>query len=126
MRSARRLLWAGLAAIGFGFDDPGAWVPDLLAGWLLGACGLVAWQRRPRSLVGPLLVATGGLWFAGDVFAAAVYAYRGPLLHLTLTYPGGRPRGRAQALDVSAAYIAAAVVWAWSSEPLTIVLGLAF
>ena len=133
MRSARRPLWPVLAAVGvaaeavgFGFDDPGAWVPDLLTGWVLGACGLVAWERRPRSLVGPLLVATGGLWFVGDVSAAAVYAYRGPLLHLTLTYPGGRPRGRAQALTVAAAYLAAVIAPVWRSEPLTIVLSLAF
>jgi signal transduction histidine kinase len=133
MRWARRLLWPMLAAVGvgaemvgFGFDDPGTWVPDLLAGWVLAGCGLVGWQRRPRSLVGPLLVATGGLWFVGDVSAAAVYAYRGPLLHLTLTYPGGRPCGRAQALAVAAAYLAAAVAPVWRSEGLTIVLGLAF
>ena len=64
----RRALWpvlaaAGVAAaaVGFGFDDASDWVPDLLTGWLLLGCGLVAWDRRPRSLVGPLLVATGGL-----------------------------------------------------------------
>jgi signal transduction histidine kinase len=133
MRSARRLLWPVLVAVGvgaeivgFGFDDPGAWVPDLLTGWVLGGCGLLGWERRPRSLVGPLLVATGGLWFAGDVSAAAVYAYRGPLLHLTLTYPGGRPRGRAQTLTVATAYFAAAVAPVWRSETLTILLSLAF
>src|SRR3954467_8582681 len=133
MRSAPRLLWPVLAAVGigaelvgFGLDDPGSWVPDLLTGWVLGACGLVAWDRRPRSLVGPLLVATGGLWFVGDVSAALVYAYRGPLLHCTLTYPGGRPRGRGQALTVAGAYLAAAIAPIWRSEALTIVLSLAF
>jgi len=133
MRSPRRLLWPVLAAVGVGaevvgfdFDDPAGWVPDLLTGWALGACGLIGWERRPRSLVGPLLVATGGLWFAGDLSAAVVYAYRGPLLHLTLTYPGGRPRGRAQARAVAAAYVAAVVAPVWRSETLTIVLSLAF
>src|SRR4051794_38740439 len=133
MRWARRLLWPVLAAggggaemVGFGVGDPGTWVPDLLTGWLPGACGLGGRGRRPRSRVGPLLVATGGLWFAGDVSTAAIYAYRGPLLHLTLTYPGGRPRGRAQALDVAAAYVAAAVAPVWRSEALTIVLSLGF
>src|SRR3954464_13074354 len=129
MRSARRLLWPMLAAVGFGaemvgFDDPGTWVPDLLTGWVLGACGLVAWERRPRSLVGPLLAATAGLWFVGDVSAAAVYASRGPLLHSTLTYPGGRPRGRGQAMAVAATYLAASVARVWRSETLTIVLSL--
>src|SRR3954471_13172564 len=131
MRSAPRLAWPVLAAVGvsaevvgFDFDDAGAWVPDLLTGWVLGACGLVAWERRPRSLVGPLLAATAGLWFVGDVSAAAVYAYRGPLLHSTLTYPGGRPRGRGQAMAVAATYLAAAVARVWRSETLTIVLSL--
>jgi len=48
MRSARRLLWPVLAAVGvgaemvgFGFDDPGSWVPDLLTGWVIGGQGSV-------------------------------------------------------------------------------------
>ena len=133
MRRARRALWpvlaaAGVAAeaVGFGFDDASDWVPDLLTGWLLSGCGLVAWDRRPRSLVGPLLVATGGLWFVGDVGTALVYAYRGPLLHCTLTYPGGRARGRGQALTVAGAYLAAVIAQIWRNETLTIVLSLAF
>src|SRR5262245_26015639 len=111
MRAPRRLLWplvavAGIAAeaVGFGFEDPANWVPDLLTGWIVAACGLAGWERRPGSLTGPLLLATGLLWFAGDVSAAVVYAYRGPLLQSTLTYPGGRPRGRVQVVAVVAAY----------------------
>jgi len=131
MRWVRWALWPAMAAAGIaaeaglGFDDPGEWVPDLLTGWVLGGCGLVTWERRPRTLVGPLLVATGGLWFVGGVSAAAVYAYRGPLLHLTLTYPDGRARGRAQALAVAGAYVAAVIAPVWRSEQLTIVLSLA-
>jgi signal transduction histidine kinase len=129
---ARRLLWPAVAAVGiaaeavgFGFDDPAEWVPDLLTGWLVAACGLIAWEQRPRSLVGLLLVATGVLWFVGDVSAGAVYAYRGPLLQLTLTYPGGRARGRVQVLAVAGAYVVAAIAPAWRSEALTIVLSVA-
>jgi signal transduction histidine kinase len=129
----RRALWPVLAAAGiaaeaaaFGVDDASDWVADLLTGWVLAGCGLVAWEGRPRSLVGPLLVATGGLWFAGTVSAAAAYAYRGPLLHVTLAYPGGRPRGRVQVLTVAAAYFAAVVAPVWRSEALTIVLSTAF
>src|SRR5215212_12219721 len=132
MRPPLWALWpvlaaAGVAAeaIGFGLDDPSKWVPDLATGCVLAAGGVVAWERRQRSLVGPLLVATGGLWFLGDVSAALVYAYRGPLLHLTLTYPGGRSRGRLQALAVAAAYVAGALAPVWRSETLTIVLSLA-
>ena len=133
MGSARVALWPVLAAvgvaaegIGFGFDDPSKWVPDLLTGWILAGCGLVAWDRRQRSLIGPLLCATGGLWFVGNVSAALVYAYRGPLLHLALTYPGGRPRGRTYALIVAGAYVAGAIELVWRSETLTIGLSVAF
>jgi signal transduction histidine kinase len=133
MRSVRWALWPAMAAVGIaaeaaglGFADPGVWVPDLVTGWVLGGCGLVAWERRPRSLVGPLLVTTGGLWFVGGVSAAAVYSYRGPLLHATLTYPSGHARGRVQALAVAGAYMAAVIAPAWRREQLTIVLSLAF
>jgi signal transduction histidine kinase len=132
MRSVRRALWpvlaaAGVAAeaVGFGFDDASEWVPDLLTGWLVAGCGLVAWDRRRRSLVGPLLVATGGLWFVGDVSGALAYAYRGPLLNLALCYPSGRPRGRTQALAVVGAYLTGAIAPVWRSETLTIGLSLA-
>jgi signal transduction histidine kinase len=133
MRWARRLAWpalavvgAGAEALGFGFGDPDEWVPDLVTGWLVGGCGLIGWERRPRSLVGPLLAATGALWFVGTVSAAAVYTYRGPLLHATLTYPNGRARGRVQLPAVVCAYVAAAIAPVWRSETLTIVLSLAF
>src|SRR5919201_6184641 len=116
MRTLRRLLWpvaavVGIAAeaVGFGFSAPAKWVPDLAAGWALVAGGLIAWERRGQSLVGPLLVATGLLWFLGDLSTALVYAYRGPLVQLTLTYPDGRPRGRVQLAAVVIGYAAAVV-----------------
>ena len=133
MRSARRLAWPVLAAVsiaaevaGHRFADPAHAVPDLLTGWLVGACGLIAWEKRPRTLVGPLLAATGALWFAGTVSAALVYAYRGPLLQATITYPDGRARGRVQPPAVACAYAAAAIAPVWRSATLTILLSLAF
>jgi signal transduction histidine kinase len=126
---ARLALWPALAiggvaavASGFGLSHPGDWVPDLLTGWTLGACGLLAWAWRPDSLTGPLLVATSGLWFVGDVSSAAVFAYRGPLLHVTLCYPGGRPRGRAHTAAVAGCYAASAITAVWRSEEATIVI----
>ena len=54
MRWFRLLLWPAGAAVGiaaewilFGWADPRHWVPDLVTGWTLIACGLVAWSRRP-------------------------------------------------------------------------------
>ena len=128
-----RLLWpvtvvGGLAAeaAGFGLDAPAHWIPDLLTGWGLAASGLIAWERRPDSLVGPLLTATGGLWFAGTVNADLTYLYRGPLLHATLTLPHGRPQGRLQLLTLAAAYGTAAAAAVWRSEAATLVLAAAF
>jgi signal transduction histidine kinase len=125
----RRLLWPILAAagivaeaIGFGFGEAGKSIPDLLTGWMVGACGLIAWSARAGSLVGPLLFATSLLWFAGDVSTALVFAYRAPLVQLTLTYPHGRPRGRAQSLGVVGGYVAAAIEPIWRSEVATILL----
>jgi signal transduction histidine kinase len=126
---ARLALWPALAiggvvaeAAGFGLAHPGDWVPDLLTGWTLGGCGLLAWAWRPASLTGPLLVATSGLWFVGDVSSAAVFAYRGPLLQMTLCYPGGRPSGRAHTAAVAGCYAAAAIPAVWRSEVATIVI----
>ena len=94
----------GLAAewVGFGWDDPRRWIPDLAVGWTLIGCGLIAWARRPESRTGPLMAATGFTWFLGnfaqvDVAPVAwvaihtLYLHRGPLVHLVLTYPSGRP-----------------------------------
>jgi signal transduction histidine kinase len=73
-------------------------------------------------MVGPLLVATSLLWFAGDVSGPLVFAYRAPLVQLALTYPYGRPRARLQTLTVIAAYAVALVEPAWRSGVTAIVL----
>ena len=36
-------------------------IADLVAGWALLGCGLVAWSARSESRVGPLMAATGVL-----------------------------------------------------------------
>ena len=73
MRRFRLLLWPAGAAFGiaaewisFGWGDPRHWVPDLVTGWTLIACGLVAWSRRPGSRIGALMAATGFSWFLGN------------------------------------------------------------
>ena len=128
----KRLLWpviavGGLAAeaAAFGLDAPGDWIPDLLTGWAVAGSGLVARRRRPDSFVGPLLAASGGLWFAGTVNADLTYLYRGPLLHATLTLPRGRVQGRLQLVTVAASYAAAVAAPVWRSETATVVLAAA-
>jgi signal transduction histidine kinase len=123
------LLWPagallGIAAewVAFGWDDPRHWIPDLITGWTLIACGLVAWSRRGDSLSGPLLAATGFAWFLGNFAAGALYLYRGPLVHLLVTYPSGRPSSRREVAAVAVGYAAAAVLPVWRSEVVTIVV----
>jgi signal transduction histidine kinase len=140
MRWFRLLLWPagalfGIAAewIFFGWDDPRHWVPDLLTGWSLIACGLVAWSRRPESRSGALMTATGFGWFLGNfatsgiapldwLGAHALYVYRGPLVHLLVTYPSGRLVSRFDRGAVAIGYAAALVTPVWRSEIGTIVL----
>jgi signal transduction histidine kinase len=127
VRTLRLLLWPAGAALGiaaelhsFGWDDPGHWLPDLATGWALIACGLVGWARRPRSLSGPLLAATGFAWFAGNFSDQLLYLHRGPLIHLVLSYPEGRTRGRTEKATVAAAYVIALVPSVWRSELATL------
>jgi signal transduction histidine kinase len=129
MRSLCVLLWPAAALLGlaaewvsFGWDDPGHWIPDLVTGWTLIACGLVAWSRRGDSRSGPLLAATGFSWFLGNFAAGALYLYRGPLVHLLVTYPSGRPSSRLEVAAVAVGYAAALALPVWRSEAVTIIL----
>jgi hypothetical protein len=134
------LIWlAGVALgltaewVGFGWDDPRRWIPDLAVGWSLIGCGLVAWEQRPESRTGPLMAATGFTWFLGNfaqtgvaavawVAAHLVYLHRGPLVQLVLTYPSGRPSSRPARAAVAVGYAAAVITPVWRSEVATILL----
>jgi len=134
------LLWPAAAVVGvtaewrlYGWADPRNWAPDLLTGWTLIACGLAGWSRRPQSRSGALLVATGFAWFApnfaatgvtalGWLSAHALYLYRGPLVHLVLTYPPGRLVRRLDRVAVAVGYAVAVITPAWGSKTATIVL----
>ena len=140
MRLVRFALWPAGAALGilaeqiyFGWGDARHWVPDLVTGWSLIACGLIGWSRRPDSRSGALMAATGFAWFAGNFTTAglgpldwlaahALYLYRGPLVHLLLSYPRGRIAGRIERAAVAVGYVAAIVTPAWRSGTTTIVL----
>src|SRR6266567_2314149 len=96
MRRFRLVLWPAGAALGilaqqayFGWGDARHWIPDLVTGWSLIACGLVGWSRRSESRSGALMAATGFAWFASNFATAglgsldwlaahALYLYRGP------------------------------------------------
>jgi signal transduction histidine kinase len=78
---------------------------DLVAGLALLGGGTVAWVRRARGGCAGLMVLAGVAWFAGDVSSALLYAHRGPLAHLLLTYPTGRLRSRVVGALVGVAYV---------------------
>lgn len=90
----------GLAAewSGYGWGDPGRWIPDLAVGWCLIGCGFIASARRPESRSGVLMTATGFAWFLGNfagvgvsvvawAAAHALYLHRGPLFHVPRCIP---------------------------------------
>jgi signal transduction histidine kinase len=138
-RSALLLGPAGVAlglaaeAVGFGWGDPRHWIPDLVVGWTFIGCGLLAMRRRPESLSGVLLVATGATWFFGNFAAADIgfvawlaahllFLYRGPCVHLVLTYPSGRTRSRLTGSAIAAGYAVSIVNPVWQNATVSILL----
>jgi signal transduction histidine kinase len=97
---------------------PVNWVlTDFVPGAAFLGAGAVAWNRRPDSRIGPLMIATGFAWYAGWTaipMASTVdrlgYAfqgyYDGLLAWLVLAYPTGRLPGRAARLVVAAFFVA--------------------
>ena len=125
----------GLAAewSGYGWGDPGHWIPDLAVGWCLIGCGFVASVRRPESRSSVLMSATGFAWFLGNfagvgvsvvawAAAHALYLHRGPLFQLLLTYPSGRRPSRVTGAAIAVFYAAAVITPVWQSEAATILL----
>jgi signal transduction histidine kinase len=126
VRTLRLMLWPAGAALGiaaewvyFGWGDPGDWLPDIVVGWTLIACGLLAWSWRPESRSGALMAATGIAWFAANFTSQALYLHRGPLVHLVLAYPDGRLRSRLDRATVGIAYVIAVIPPVWRSETAT-------
>jgi hypothetical protein len=106
-------------------EEPELAAGDSLVGLAFIGLGLVAWQRRPSSRSGLLMVATGFAWFAGSFASAALFLHRGPLVHLLVGYPRGRLRSRLEQLVVGAVYVDGAVYWLARQDAVTIALSLA-
>jgi signal transduction histidine kinase len=122
-----RRSWADAALIGvatglgiaaeahsYAWGQLDAWIPDLLTGWLLVACGLAA-RGRP----GLLLAASGLAWFAGNFTPAALLLHRGPLAQAVLTYPAGRASRRLDRSAVAIAYLVSIAGSIWWADPST-------
>jgi len=76
---------------------------DDVTGVIIVAAGLVVWDRRPGSRVGPLLALAGYLWYVGSIYqyvpvdsplqyvSTILRGYYEPILaFVILTFPGGR------------------------------------
>ncbi|WP_051325124.1 sensor histidine kinase [Candidatus Solirubrobacter pratensis] len=88
-----------------------------LLGWGFVGVGSYAWQRRPESRTGALMVLTGLTMLAtGMQFSDTALLYTiglatdslilGPLAHLVLAFPSGRLEGRAARIGVGLIYAA--------------------
>ena len=97
-------------------------VADGVVGLVLVTCGVIAWERRGESRVGPLMVLSGYTWFAGNLWAQLLYLHRGPLVHLHISYPTGRLRRRLAQVTVAAAYVDAVIEPIAKNDGLTLVL----
>jgi signal transduction histidine kinase len=115
----------------FGFANPSLWIPDLLTGWALIGSGVIAWQARPSSRVGVLLVAAGFAWYLPSLSAAdaallagagtsGLFLHRGLLMHALVTFASGRIGSRAESLMVSGCYTAVILNGIWRSWLLTL------
>jgi signal transduction histidine kinase len=95
---------------------------DLLTGWVLVGCGVVAARRRGAERIATLMAATGFAWLAGSLVPEALYLHRGPLVHLLLGYPNGRVVRRPAQAVVVAAYLDGAIEPLGHSAVLTLAL----
>ena len=118
-------LGIGAESVSYGSGELDAALADLVVGWALVACGLVAWDRRRETRVGALMLATGVAWFLGSVVPEALFLHRGPLVHLLMSYPSGRVRRRLDRAVVAAAYVDGAIVPLARSPVVTIALAAA-
>ena len=131
MRWLRLALLLGAAAVAgaaewvsYETGDLALVVADAVVGLVLVACGVIAWERRGESRVGPLMVLSGYTWFAGNLWAQLLYLHRGPLVHLHISYPTGRLRRRLPLVTVAAAYVDAVVELIARNDVVTLVLPL--
>jgi signal transduction histidine kinase len=97
-------------------------VADAVVGLVLVTCGVVAWERRGESRVGPLMILSGYTWFAGTFWSGSLFLHRGPLVHLHISYPTGRLRRRLAQATVAAAYVDAAVEPIARNDVVTLIL----
>ena len=78
--------------------------PHALVGASLIGCGLASWRERPENRLGPVMVLTGFLWFAGllseatnaplyTLGVAIEYVFLCGFVYIVLSFPSGQLRG---------------------------------
>jgi signal transduction histidine kinase len=97
--------------------------------WLYLGAGVTAWARRPGSGIGPLLTVGAGLWLLAGLANVADPVLAGIglvtatvpvaiVLHVLLSFPTGRLRGRRARWLVVGGYVVTTVlqapVWLWN------------
>jgi signal transduction histidine kinase len=123
--------------VAYGWRSPSMWIPDLAVGWTFILCSGIVLMRERSVGVGVLLGASGLLWFvpnlveAGPVWlrhltAYTLFAYRGPVLHLLVAYPGAWPRSRLARSAVAVGYVAALVYPFWQNGVVSALLAVLF
>jgi signal transduction histidine kinase len=97
--------------------EPGPYL-TLLVGASLIASGLGSWRARPENRLGPFMVLTGFVWFAGllveatnaplyTVGSAVEYAFVAGFVYIVLSFPSGQLRGTLDRVLVVGAVAAA-------------------
>jgi signal transduction histidine kinase len=82
--------------------EPGPLLTALVGASLIG-CGLASWRARPDNRLGPVMVLTGFVWFAGllseatsaplyTVGVAIEYVFLCGFIYIVLSFPSGRLR----------------------------------
>jgi signal transduction histidine kinase len=83
--------------------EPGPILTALVGASLIG-CGLASWRERPENRLGPVMVLTGFLWFAGllseatnaplyTLGVAIEYVFLCGFVYIVLSFPSGQLRG---------------------------------
>ena len=97
-------------------------VADGVVGLVILVSGVVAWERRRPSRVGPLMGVAGLAWFAGAFVPELRFLHRGPLVHLHLTYPTGRLNWWLVRVVVVVAYVVSVIEALTLNPTLTLAL----
>jgi len=83
--------------------EPGPYLTLLVGASLIGS-GLASWHARPENRLGPVMVLTGFVWFAGllseatsaplyTIGVAVEYVFVAGFVYIVLSFPSGRLRG---------------------------------